>query len=329
MTKFANYFFASETNNYHPKVMSPKAIAFVALSLLLLRGLLGTLPAQSAAVDSITIMGLINFERTQRNLPALFTHQSLINAAQIKSQDMIDRDYFAHVNPEGSYIWSAIISAGYSPYQILGENLAISFSTSEGMVKAWIDSPAHRENLLHSDFEHQGLSALFGDYQGGYTNLTTSLFGTLAFGASPPPEPAALPPPAPPQPEPAPQSEPPPIPPPPEPAPEPEPEPTPQPEPIPEPEPALDPTPQPNPGFLDPRASLGGTQDDATQISISTERVIKIVFTVFGVGFLSVLGIDSFIIYRHEKKIRRGHSSYHLFIFILLVLISLLVWFWN
>src|SRR3989344_6717682 len=200
MAKIANFFLPSETNNYRPAVLSYKAFLIYGIILLLLRLLLGALPADSAAVDSSTLMNLINQERISRNLVSLVTHQSLLAASVQKSQDMIDRDYFAHVNPDGDYVWPLITGAGYGQYKILGENLAVDFATSEGMIKAWLDSPTHRANLLHDEFLEQGLTALYGDYKGRYTNLTASLFGARIASApktqiaqSPPPAPKTKP----------------------------------------------------------------------------------------------------------------------------------------
>ena len=248
----------------------------------------------------------------------------------------MDRDYFAHVDPDGNYVWPKIIAAGYSPYKILGENLAIDFSTAEGMVKAWIDSPSHRDNLLHSDFVDQGLAAVFGDYQGRYTNTTASLFGALAGS------------PAPSEPKPEVKGEP--TPPPPAPAPEPEPEPEPAPKPQPEPEPVTPVvTPSSTPATTPPvstenekpllqdRAprdvgSLPVASAPANPFSFATSASLfaatRLIFTAFGLLLLGVLATDSVIIYRHEMQIVRSHSSYHLFGFLLLTIVSILIWWW-
>ncbi|TSA46540.1 CAP domain-containing protein, partial [bacterium] len=182
------FFIASEENNYRPPILSYRAFIIYGLILLILRLLFSQIPQVSgSAIESDTLMRLINSERSQRNLVTLSTHASLVKAAGEKSQDMIDRGYFAHIDPDGNYVWGRIVNAGYPPYKILGENLAIDFSTAEGMITAWLDSPTHRANLLHPDFVDQGLAALYGTYQNRYTNLTTSLFGTPVAKSSTPP----------------------------------------------------------------------------------------------------------------------------------------------
>lgn len=310
MSKFVNFFIATDENDYSPPVLSYKAFVIYGLLLLILRLLIGTLATRGAAVESGTLMGLINSERQQRNLSALVANSKLITAASQKSQDMIDRDYFAHVDPDGSYVWYRIENAGYKPYKILGENLAVDFSTSEGMVKAWIDSPSHRANLLHTDFLDQGLSALYGDYQGRYTNLTASLFGALAGVQSrttptppPPEEPSPGPAPAP-----APAA-----------APQPTPTPTPAPKPAPTPSPV---TPSPSP------VSPPVRPPEAERTYPSAFEMSRFIFTLFGILLLLILAVDSVIVYRHALQILRSHSSYHFTSFMLIVLISILIWWW-
>lgn len=307
MGKITRFFIASPENNYRPPVLSYKAFLIYGLILLLLRLFLGTLPAKSAAVESSTLMQLINQERVRRNLSSLFTHRSLVTAATQKSQDMIDRDFFAHVDPDGNYVWTRIVAAGYTPYQILGENLAIDFSTSEGMVQAWIDSPSHRANLLHPDFVDQGLAALYGDYQGRFTNLTTSLFGKLAQTQTPPP--------------PAVKSQTPPV----------------------NQLPPATPQTQKIPSTTRPTSTTPIRQESKSEAPQefklpSLPKQLKgqptvflasrLIFTLFGMFLLLILTINSVLIYKSDIQFARGHPSYHLLGFILIVLITIFIWWW-
>lgn len=325
MSKLVNIFIASEENSFRPPILSYKAFLAYGLLLLLLRLFLGAVATQGAGIDSATLTNLINSERQQRNLNTLITDAKLEKAAAEKSQDMIQRGYFAHVDPDGNYVWYRVEQAGYAPYKILGENLAIDFSTSEGMIKAWIDSPSHRANLLHPDFLDQGLMALWGDYQGRYTNLTTSLFGTLANVKAQTTPPPTQPPPAPqPAPAPAPAPEPTPTP---APKPAPTPVPSPKPAPAPAPAPAPEPTPSPSPATPSPTpispTSLISPIRYPTAFAMS-----RLIFTLFGILLLLLLGVDSVIVYRHEIQVLRSHSSYHFTSFMLIVLVSILIWWW-
>jgi len=332
MSRIANFFIASEANNYKPPVLSYKALTIYGILMLLLRLLLDTMPASGAAVESGTLMQLINQERSSRNLTVLIAHSSLVKASAEKSQDMIDRDYFAHVDPDGNYVWYRIANAGYGAYKTLGENLAVDFTTSEGMIQAWLDSPTHRANLLQTDFRDQGLTALYGDYQGRFTNLTASLFGAKVAGqTTPPPPPAPLPTPVG---TPTPVGAPPPAPTP-KPAPAPAPKPAPSPVPAPKPQPAPAPAPTPVPVATAPAPTPQPAEEsplaETQQIIKNLPRsftVSRIVFTIFGLFFFLILSIDTVIIYYHEATVGKSHSSYHLFTLLIMMLISTLIWWW-
>jgi uncharacterized protein YkwD len=150
----------------------------------------------AASLDSASLMAKINHERVSRNIPALSTAPKLNVAADGKTRDMFARSYFSHVDPDGNYVWRRVESAGYMPYKMLGENLALDFATEDGVVRAWIDSPTHRDNLLRADFADQGLSAQYGTYENRYTSIVTSLFGTLLVVNPPAVSPPATKPPA-------------------------------------------------------------------------------------------------------------------------------------
>ncbi|GAC1412416.1 MAG: hypothetical protein NVSMB66_1380 [Candidatus Doudnabacteria bacterium] len=135
-----------------------------------------------ASASDITVSSVseaVNQERIQRNIAPLSYNSKLARAADSKSRDMITRKYFAHIDPEGHYIWDKIVSNGYTPYTMLGENLAVDFSDVGGLVSAWIDSPTHRANLLNTGFKEQGMGVAFGDTNNGeFSVAVTNTFGT-------------------------------------------------------------------------------------------------------------------------------------------------------
>jgi uncharacterized protein YkwD len=149
---------------------------------LLAFALLFTLTAKAFAseINDENVFKQLNQERTARGLQALKENNDLTNAARLKSKDMVNRDYFEHY-AFGLAPWDFMSISGYD-YLYAGENLAMDFATSEGMVKAWMNSPAHKENILNPDFKEIGI----GVVKGAYTekNLThestvvTTMFGT-------------------------------------------------------------------------------------------------------------------------------------------------------
>ncbi len=107
---------------------------------------------------------------------------------------MLSRSYFAHVDPDGSYVWPRIEAAGYAPYLTLGENLAMDFNSAASVVDAWMNSPTHRANIVNEKFQDQGLAAIAGTYEPNHdTIMVVSLFGTLYQTVKEPAAPTATP----------------------------------------------------------------------------------------------------------------------------------------
>lgn len=337
--KLKHYLIASPENHYQPWILGKTAMVCFCLGIWFLRAFLPSyLNTATAApgLDSTDLMSRINAERTQRFLPALITNSKLSAAATIKSQDMLDRDYFAHVNPDGDYVWPVIEAQGYKPYKALGENLAIDFSSAEAVVSAWMNSPGHRANILNEKFEDQGMAAVYGEYDTGHDTYTiTNLFGTLmkvASSTQPGPTPTPAPTPAP--------------------TPTPQPAPTPTPSETPTPSPTQSPTPVPNPTPVAedsfPETPITETaptpEDSSNTIPTTTETIplapaagnfvgttssdandlfsLKIVLGIFAAVYTFFLVADSIIIHRAKIDRENMPSSPHALMMLLVSLVN-------
>ena len=108
-----------------------------------------------------------NSRRAAANVGALTINSKLASAAQAKANDMAQKNYWAHVSPDGSQPWSFISNAGYS-YNKAGENLACGFDTSTNTVTGWYNSPTHKDNMLKSDYTEVGFGIMnAADYNCG------------------------------------------------------------------------------------------------------------------------------------------------------------------
>jgi len=127
-------------------------------------------------ISSSDILNLTNRERTERGLPPLKLNSRLMEAAEAKARDMFLDNYWAHVAPDGTEPWDFIDEAGYV-YISAGENLAKDFSRSSSVVKAWMNSPSHRDNILNPKFEDIGIAVVNGELGGSETTLVVQMFG--------------------------------------------------------------------------------------------------------------------------------------------------------
>ncbi|MCF7865662.1 MAG: hypothetical protein K9M11_04110 [Candidatus Pacebacteria bacterium] len=117
----------------------------------------------------LTVSGIIsatNFERKKAGLPDLIKDPQLSKSAEIKLQDMFQKQYFQHVSPSGDSVSDVVRKTGYE-YIVVGENLALGvFSGDSQVVAAWMASPGHKKNILDSRYQEIGLAVGQGVYQG-------------------------------------------------------------------------------------------------------------------------------------------------------------------
>ncbi|HEY4516767.1 hypothetical protein A2763_00975 [Candidatus Kaiserbacteria bacterium RIFCSPHIGHO2_01_FULL_54_36] len=138
---------------------------------------------QAAAVISSVLVDLANGDRASQSLGTLRINPVLTAAAQAKADDMAAKGYFAHETPEGYDSWYWFKEAGYS-FKYAGENLAVDFSDSADVERAWMQSPTHRDNLLDPHFTEIGIATAQGTFEGHATTFVVQMFATPAEAAT-------------------------------------------------------------------------------------------------------------------------------------------------
>ncbi len=152
-----------------------------------------------AAVISALLVDYANQDRVADQLNGLKINPKLAAAAQAKADDMAAKGYFSHTTPEGYDSWHWFRLVGYD-YSYAGENLAVDFSESSDVEKAWMASPTHRENILNAHYTEIGIATAKGTYKGHEAIFAVQMFGrpsavevARAVGAPPAaPQPAAI-----------------------------------------------------------------------------------------------------------------------------------------
>ena len=154
-----------------------KIVPAVAILAIIAFGIITFVLANASEISPENIVKLVNDQRTANGLSPVKINAELQNAAITKSQDMIYRNYFDHY-AFGQTPWMFILRSGYN-YSVAGENLAKGFSTSEGIVNAWMNSPTHKANILNPDYQEIGVGVVKGVYtengQVSDTTLTTEM----------------------------------------------------------------------------------------------------------------------------------------------------------
>lgn len=103
-----------------------------------------------------------NRRRAAQNLPPLRANGYLNGIARIRSQDMADHNYFAHVSPVTGDNAFTLMDRHGVPYGWAGENLAKNnYPDGEAVgvadIALW-NSPPHRENIVNPHYTDMGIA---------------------------------------------------------------------------------------------------------------------------------------------------------------------------
>lgn len=119
----------------------------------------GTPAATMSAQERVyadRVLELVNQERASRSLPLLTWSEAAATAAYGHAVDMDVRDYFDHDSPDGSSPGDRLAAAGAGG-RGWGENIARGQGSPEAVMAAWMNSPGHRSNILHTSFRALGV----------------------------------------------------------------------------------------------------------------------------------------------------------------------------
>ncbi len=150
------------------KHISLKILTCLTALCLLLLSPFNALPAQAVTSAEQTLVNLLNEDRARYGLKPLILDEELSRIARIKSQDMVDNNYFAHLSPSYGNVRSMLTSFGVS-YLSAGENIARSRSVYHSNA-AFLSSEGHRRNMLSSTFTHVGIGVVTNRY--GFVTVT-------------------------------------------------------------------------------------------------------------------------------------------------------------
>jgi len=124
------------------------------------------------------IIKFTNYYREENDIAELNINQLLMEAAEAKLNDMFQKQYFAHISPEGDDAGIILKEIGYD-YLVVGENLARGyFKDSKDLVDGWMKSPDHRENILNPKFREIGVAQREGKFQGKEQYLAVQIFAS-------------------------------------------------------------------------------------------------------------------------------------------------------
>ncbi len=184
MKEFLSHLFLPrESNNHRSKLLHHQnlflTIVFFFVASILFSYVRNSFPTVLGAKIDISAQELLFLTNQKRladgELPLTLSDQ-LSKAAQLKAQNMFEKNYWAHNSPDGTTPWVFVKDTGYE-YVYAGENLARGFSSSSDVVNAWMASPSHKENMLSDRYQEVGFAIVPGKLVGENTILVVEMFG--------------------------------------------------------------------------------------------------------------------------------------------------------
>jgi uncharacterized protein YkwD len=143
-----------------------RASAALALTALLFgQSALADEPWQEQALE------LVNQAREAEGLEPLALEDALEGAAEAHAEDMLARDYYDHVSPEGETVRDRYLAAGGDDRRLVSENIAFCEGCPtppdpeeiDAFHDGWMDSPEHRENILDPGLATFGFAMASGE----------------------------------------------------------------------------------------------------------------------------------------------------------------------
>lgn len=118
-------------------------------------------PSQSTFASQV--VNLVNQERSKAGLRPLTSNSSLTAMALDKAKDMYNNGYFDHTSPTYGSPFDMMSKYGIR-FSYAGENIAKGQQTPEAVMKAWMNSTGHRQNILSPNFTQIGVAFYNGEW---------------------------------------------------------------------------------------------------------------------------------------------------------------------
>jgi uncharacterized protein YkwD len=113
-------------------------------------------PDSDANPELVLFVDLMNDHRESAGCPRLTWNQDVALVALAHSEDMVERGFFDHTNPDGESPFDRLQNAGI-PYSGAAENIAWGYSTATAVLEGWLNSSGHKANIENCSLTVHGV----------------------------------------------------------------------------------------------------------------------------------------------------------------------------
>ncbi|KAJ9051188.1 hypothetical protein DSO57_1007029 [Entomophthora muscae] len=107
----------------------------------------------SGDYEAKALLDAVNAERKKQNLAAYTINEKLNKAAQKQSKFQSDKNICSHVGMGGTSPSQRCEAEGYS---VCAENVALGQTSLAQVMKGWMESQGHKDNILNPDYKEFG-----------------------------------------------------------------------------------------------------------------------------------------------------------------------------
>jgi len=135
----------------------------LALSPLIVNTASGAEPSNLTSLEE-NLLAQVNRVRSDHHLVPLVRRTDLDRVAIAHSLDMARRGYFSHQSPEGANPVDRLQQGGVTDMRLAAENLGKTTQAdpSTQIVRSWLQSPDHRNNMLAPALNFTGIGIARG-----------------------------------------------------------------------------------------------------------------------------------------------------------------------
>lgn len=116
-------------------------------------------PAAVAALERDAFQ-MINAERSRAGMTVLKWNDNIAGVARLHSTNMAEYNFFSHKGLDGLMVDGRAELLHVGAWSAIGENIAFMKGFDDpaaAAVRNWLQSPAHKKNLLSADWSESGI----------------------------------------------------------------------------------------------------------------------------------------------------------------------------
>ncbi len=136
-------------------------------------------PGEPISAIEQQVVDMVNAERAKKGAAPLTVNYSLMEAAWVHNEHMVEIDRICHQGCGDGDPGSRIAATGYRA-ATWGENVAMGYPSAAAVMEGWMGSTGHRANILSKNFTDIGVAhssnhywtQVFGKPAAGYVTVT-------------------------------------------------------------------------------------------------------------------------------------------------------------